>query len=112
MTCANTTAILITILILYQQLNLLQGKDKLKLYKDGVPDSGRITERQFCSECGSSLFLRNTAIPNGVIIPSGTLDDIVGVEAFNPAVELFCRSKASWVEGTGVHDSKKMQAGF
>jgi hypothetical protein len=63
-----------------QQLNIIDGKDKLKGYKDHVTQSGVPLNRQFCTVCGSNVFINSTA-PDAekkfIIVALGTLDEEV-----------------------------------
>jgi hypothetical protein len=52
-----------------------------------IADSGRWIERQFCSECGSSVLLEVEARPGGAFVQTGTADD---ASAFRPKAPLFC----------------------
>jgi hypothetical protein len=51
-------------------------------------------ERHFCPVCGSTVALDVAALPNVVLITSGTLDDTTFVK---PTRNIFCNSARSWV---------------
>lgn len=56
--------------------------------------SGRPVERHFCGRCGSALLSRIEPLPELVLIKSGTLDDVAGLD---PVVEVFCASRMSFL---------------
>ena len=58
-------------------------------------DSGKVLNRSFCPECGSSLFDEAEAMPNVAMIQAGTLDDASWVK---PTMEIFCDSAQPWVQ--------------
>lgn len=58
-------------------------------------DSGKAMFRRFCPECGSSVMDEAEAMPNVVMILTGTLDDPSWVK---PAVQIYCDSAQPWVE--------------
>jgi hypothetical protein len=58
-------------------------------------DSGKTLYRRFCPECGSSLFDEAEAMPNVVMILTGTLDDASWVK---PQMEIYCDSAQPWVQ--------------
>ncbi|KAL0945225.1 hypothetical protein HGRIS_000738 [Hohenbuehelia grisea] len=72
---------------------ITQGKESIKTYKDANTDSGNTLTRSFCSECGSSLFLKNSTIEL-TIVCSGNVEDPVQLI---PKRELYPQDKRSWV---------------
>lgn len=56
--------------------------------------SGKPIHRCFCPDCGSSVLDRADALPNVVMIGTGTLDDPSWVR---PQSQIFCASAQSWV---------------
>jgi hypothetical protein len=56
--------------------------------------SGQPVKRLFCPECGSTVALDAAAVPNMVLITSGSLDDTSFVK---PTRNIFCNSAQSWV---------------
>ena len=58
-------------------------------------DTGNTIERSFCPECGSSIADEASAMPDVVMLGSGTLDDSSWVK---PAMQIFCDSAQPWVQ--------------
>lgn len=61
-----------------QQVRVVKGEEKLKVYRDTDTASGIALDRQFCTECGSNVFLATTDPELGqafIIVALGTLDD-------------------------------------
>jgi hypothetical protein len=58
-------------------------------------DTGKSIERRFCPVCGSSIADEASAVPNMVMISSGTLDDPNWVK---PAMQIYCDSAQPWVQ--------------
>jgi hypothetical protein len=58
-------------------------------------DTGKLVERRFCPECGSSIVEATATMPGIPMIFSGTLDDPSWVK---PAMQLFCDSAQRWVQ--------------
>jgi hypothetical protein len=56
--------------------------------------SGKLVLRNFCAECGSSLFEEPTVRPGLAILFAGTLDD---PKAVSPAREIFRDDAFPWV---------------
>ena len=77
----------------------------VKTYRD-QGDSGKAMLRRFCPECGSSLYDSAEAMPDLVMVLTGTLDDAGWVQ---PQVEIFCDSAQPWVAlGGGMQRYPKM----
>lgn len=66
----------------------------LKTYNDRG-DSGKTLYRRFCPECGSSVIDEAEAMPNVVMILTGTLDDPSWIK---PSLQIYCDSAQPWVE--------------
>jgi len=64
----------------------------------GVGGSGKPVLRNFCAECGSSLFEEPTIRQGLAIIFAGTLDD---PKAVSPLREIFRDDALAWVHVTG-----------
>lgn len=58
-------------------------------------DSGKSIERRFCPECGASVMDEVEAMPDIVMIATGTLDDPSWVK---PASQIYCASAQPWVQ--------------
>jgi hypothetical protein len=61
-------------------------------------DTGKSIHRIFCPECGSSIADEADALPDVVMLGSGTLDDSSWVK---PGMEIFCDSAQAWVDLQG-----------
>jgi hypothetical protein len=61
-------------------------------------DTGKMTERRFCPECGSPVVEEVAAMPDIVMVGAGTLDDASWVK---PGMQIYCDSAQPWVELRG-----------
>jgi hypothetical protein len=61
-------------------------------------DSGKTIERKFCPECGSSIADEASALPDIVMLGTGTLDDASWVK---PGTQIYCDSAQPWVHLEG-----------
>lgn len=52
------------------QLNITQGEDTLKSF-GLTADSGKTNSREFCGNCGTSLFSRLDSSPDVVVVKTG-----------------------------------------
>lgn len=75
----------------------LKIEGKLATYSK-AGDTGKTIERRFCPECGSSIADEASAMPDVVMLSTGTLDDASWVK---PSMEIFCDSAQSWVHLQG-----------
>ena len=64
-----------------------------KFYKS-TGDSGRSTERGFCSNCGTPMFAKGEVAPGLISIKPGTLDDR---SWFKPTIDTWASTAPSWV---------------
>jgi len=78
-----------------KQAMTIEGK--LSTYSK-AGDTGKTVERRFCPECGSSIADEASALPDVVMLSTGTLDDASWVK---PSMEIFCDSAQSWVHLQG-----------
>ncbi|RYP72651.1 hypothetical protein DL769_004393 [Monosporascus sp. CRB-8-3] len=69
-------------------------------------DSGKQITSHFCGDCGSTLFRDGPSFGDNKVVKVGVMDDINALEDAKPAVELFARSKASWIQD--VPDANKL----
>ena len=76
---------------------VLKIEGKLATYSK-AGDTGKTVERRFCPECGSSVIDEASALPDVVMLSTGTLDDASWVK---PSMEIFCDSAQSWVHLQG-----------
>jgi hypothetical protein len=72
----------------------LKIEGKLATYSK-TGDTGKSIERRFCPECGSSIADEASAMPDVVMLGSGTLDDPSWVK---PGMQIFCDSAQPWVQ--------------
>ena len=75
----------------------LNVQGALKTFNDRG-DSGKTLFRRFCPECGSSVMDEAEAMPNVVMILTGTLDDPSWVK---PQMQIYCDSAQPWVKLEG-----------
>jgi hypothetical protein len=68
----------------------VEGKEHLTSYR-----SSPNREKQFCSRCGSQLFIKRLNALQGTVITLGTLDDDPKVK---PSCHVFTATKAPWLE--------------
>ena len=80
-----------TLVIIPNESFRMTGQSKAFIQPGG---SGKPVARHFCPECGSTVALDVSALPNMVLITSGTLDDTTFVK---PSRNIFCSSAQSWV---------------
>lgn len=95
---ASGSAFLTNILYKRTQYQLTSGADSVKIYVDKDTDSSSTLERAFCSNCGSSLYIRNIGNPKmseNIVVCAGTVDD--AYKDFVPQSELFAHRRHSWV---------------
>ncbi|WP_411860457.1 GFA family protein [Halioxenophilus sp. WMMB6] len=71
----------------YQQIGVT------RIYQD-VGDSGQPVERHFCSQCGSPILSKITALPEMVFIKAGTLNH---TDTLSPEIEVYCSSAMDFV---------------
>jgi hypothetical protein len=61
-------------------------------------DSGKTIKRTFCPECGSSIADEASAMPDIVMLGTGTLDDASWVQ---PGTQIYCDRAQPWVHLAG-----------
>ncbi|KAF8956175.1 Mss4-like protein [Flammula alnicola] len=97
---ATGSAFMTNVFFSEENIRVLQGEEKLKIYHDDDTAAGVRLNRYFCSECGSNVFLRSVANdPNRLklgIIAYGTLDDEVD---WIPRTELFPEHRRHFIKG-------------
>ena len=62
-------------------------------YHDMKANSGNVLSRGFCSECGSRLFAKTSAMPDLGMITAGTLDDPT---QYKPTMNIFTSRAQPW----------------
>ena len=95
------------LLINQQQYKIESGKEHVKTYKDTNTDSGSSLDRNFCSNCGSTLSIQNTTNPkmkDNIVICAGTIDD--NYKDFMPQSELFPQRRHAWIPELKKKSSK------
>ncbi|CAN8104677.1 unnamed protein product [Discula destructiva] len=60
-------------------------------------DSGNTITLSFCGECGSTLWSQSSSFGNTKVIKVGVLDNDRSLEIGKPAVELFVKTRTSWL---------------
>lgn len=78
---------------LVQESALTIENGQPKFYKS-TGDSGRTTERGFCSTCGTPMFAKGEVAPGLISIKPGTLDDS---SWFKPTIDTWVSSAPKWV---------------
>jgi hypothetical protein len=74
------------------EFRVIKGEPQLGFYTVRA-DSGNTVSRGFCSECGSPLFSRLSAMPEIVGVRAGSLDD---PSWHRPAADIFTKSAQPW----------------
>lgn len=83
--------------------NLVVTNDGFTLTKgtpktfDKVADSGKTVSLAFCGDCGSTLWSQSATFGDTKVIKMGTLDSDGALEDAKPLLELFVRSRPSWL---------------
>jgi hypothetical protein len=110
-----------------QQVRIVEGQGKLKVYCDKDTASGTPLNRQFCTECGSNVLLSTADPERGkkfIIVALGTLEDeidwsestllgrqslLLMVFSFQPVPknQLFSEEKRHWVSGIQMDQKPK-----
>lgn len=67
-------------------------------------DSGSKMTREFCTKCGTPLFLKSTRFPD---IQMFTISALEQPEEFQPSFEIWAKSKNSWSEVSSEIESFK-----
>lgn len=65
---------------------------KVKEY-NRLGDSGQMVSRVFCPVCGSPIYGKSAAIPDGITIMAASLDDPT---RFKPAMVIYSKSAQAW----------------
>ncbi|KAJ8094051.1 hypothetical protein PM082_009941 [Marasmius tenuissimus] len=95
---ASGSAFLFNLFFSEKNVTIKEGSDLVKCYNDSDTASGRTLRRHFCSNCGSTLFIRpSTETPRNdfVILQASTVDD---PHDWQPRKELHVESKWDWVD--------------
>jgi len=72
--------------------NAVKVTGEVKYFESKV-DSGNITKRAFCQNCGSRLFSLPPFAPDLMVLTAGSLDD---PSIFKPAMDIYVSSAQSW----------------
>ena len=73
---------------------------------DGIGDSGKLTHRDFCPDCGSTVTESADVMAGLTMVTVGTLDDPSWV---TPSTQIYCDSAQPWVSlGGGFQSFAKM----
>ncbi|KAG7086273.1 hypothetical protein E1B28_002238 [Marasmius oreades] len=91
---ASGTAFLSNMFFKDKNVLITEGSDLIKRYDDSNTASGRTLGRHFCSNCGSTLFIRPSLEASNndfVIVQASTVDDSYNWSAqFPPSVRNVC----------------------
>ncbi|MDH5544436.1 MAG: GFA family protein [Gammaproteobacteria bacterium] len=86
----NGTAFSTYIAVAENELQLSKGENSLKQY-----EADNVGIKYFCSDCGSPIYNKNFRLPGLSLIFFGALRNPAD---FNPQVNVFCSTKAAWVD--------------
>jgi hypothetical protein len=84
-------------------LNILWSTDLLEVVSgtlstySKVAESGNTITNHSCGKCGSLLYRTTTGYPGTMVIKAGCIDGVDAAEEYKPDVEVFTRSRVSWV---------------
>lgn len=84
-------------------LNVLFSTDSLKVLSgtlktwSKLADSGNTITNHVCGECGSLLYRTSDGYHGTMVIKAGCIDSFDASEEYVPDVEIFTRSRVSWV---------------
>lgn len=92
--CRRTTGSVFNVGVRVRRASLAILSGTPKAYTK-TADSGNLITREFCPECGSSLFTRSPAHPDYVFVKAGTLDDPSVVK---PVDQIWTSKKVPWAE--------------
>ncbi|KAF9266009.1 hypothetical protein L218DRAFT_997360 [Marasmius fiardii PR-910] len=95
---ASGSAFLSNLFFPEKNVKITGGSDLIKRYDDSNTASGRTLGRHFCSNCGSTLFIRpSPEVPRSdfVILQAATVDDS---HDWKPRRELHRDSKWDWID--------------
>ncbi|KAF8987041.1 Mss4-like protein [Cyathus striatus] len=102
---ATGSAFMTNAFFMEKNVQIVQGADKVKCYRDNETKDGFPLDRFFCTECGSNLFLRPTRKESQIkIVALGTLNDEVN---WFPRMEMFPEQKRAFVHGIEVDRTPK-----
>ncbi|KAK3064833.1 hypothetical protein LTS18_003502 [Coniosporium uncinatum] len=81
------------------KLDITKGEDKVNTYSDSNSISGNTLLRHFCSQCGSPIYLENSAFKGKglYILYTGCMDG--NMQHTKPAGELFGHNRRGWFGG-------------
>jgi hypothetical protein len=80
------------------KLTFTKGEDMVKEYADKATRTGNTLYRHFCKECGSPIYLRNSAFEGLVVLHTGLMDRTPNG---TPSAELFGENRKDWFGGVG-----------
>ncbi|KAK7529232.1 Mss4-like protein [Phyllosticta citribraziliensis] len=98
--------------------NLMIPEDSFKLVSGSpkswtrIGESGGKVTNNFCTECGSLVFVKGDMLAGVTLVKGGSLDDLSLVEKnekYRPGVELYSKCKFSWLpDMPGAHKVETM----
>jgi hypothetical protein len=107
-TCQRQTGSSYSLVVVVPRESLIMSGATLATYQTTTESTGTLSQRKFCSSCGSPVVTLPDATPALAIIKAGTLDDRKGLL---PTVELHCNSAISYAV-TEVTDRTRFPADF
>ena len=91
--CQRQTATAFSVIVGVPSNALTVEGSTLASFKTASEGYQSITERRFCSACGSPIFSTIESMPGVAFLKAGTIDDTSWIE---PTVEIWTRSAPSW----------------
>jgi len=95
--CQKATGSAFAVVVGFKKDDFTVSGDTLTTYRHSG-DSGTISTRRFCSQCGSGIFAENPLRPGMVTVRGGTLNDR---SALKPSAQVYWRDHQKWVEDIG-----------
>jgi hypothetical protein len=96
--CQRQTATAFSVIVGVPSDALTVEGDSLASFKTASEGYQSITERRFCSACGSPIFSTIESMPGLVFLKAGTIEDTSWIE---PTVEIWTRSAQPWAPHFG-----------
>ena len=90
--CRRTTGSAFNVAVPVPSASLTILSGEVKAYTK-TADSGKLITREFCPQCGSTLFTRSAVFPDHVFIKAGTLNDPTVVK---PKDQIWTSVKVPW----------------
>jgi len=91
--CQRQTATAFSVIVSVPSKALTVEGSALASFETASEGYESITERRFCSTCGSPIFSTIESMPEVAFLKAGTIDDASWIE---PTVEIWTRSAQPW----------------